>query len=84
MIPAVLGNVIEHLKTTSASVVRVFARVDADGSGSLDLLELQEAFRKMSQDLSELEVEEVRFHAPFPGPDTARHPRLSCHSSFTV
>lgn len=55
----VLGSICEHLNTTKTSVVRVFARVDADGSGSLDVLELQEAFRKMKQDLSELEVEEI-------------------------
>ena len=45
----VLGNICEHLKSTKKSVVRVFKNVDADGSGALDVLELQEAFRKLKQ-----------------------------------
>ena len=55
----VLGGVCDYLESTKTSVVRLFARVDADGSGTLDVLELQEAMRKMKQNLSELEVEEI-------------------------
>jgi Ca2+-binding EF-hand superfamily protein len=55
----VLGNICDYVRRTRTSVVRVFSRVDTDGSGDLDAVELQEAFLKMGQDLSELEVEEV-------------------------
>jgi Ca2+-binding EF-hand superfamily protein len=55
----VLGNICDYVRKTNTSVVRVFSRVDADGSGDLDVIELQAALLKMGQDLSELEVEEV-------------------------
>lgn len=55
----VLGNICDYVKSTKTSVVRVFARVDRDGSGDLDLLEMQEAMRKMGSDLSDMEVKEV-------------------------
>ena len=55
----VLSGVCEYIKSTNTSLVRLFARVDRDGSGDLDVVELQEALRKMDQDLSELEVEEI-------------------------
>ena len=53
----VLGNLLDYVKKTKLSVQRIFARVDIDGSGNLDVLELQEAMLKMGQALSELEVE---------------------------
>lgn len=56
---AVLGNVCDYLKKTRASLVKIFCRVDSDFSGLLDVLELQEALRKMGQDLSELEAREL-------------------------
>lgn len=54
-----LGKVCDYVKQAKTSVARVFSRVDSDDSGNLDVLEMQEAFRKMGQDLSELEVEEI-------------------------
>ena len=56
---SVLGKLLDHVQKTRTSVVRVFARVDTDGSGDLDVVELQEAMRSMGQDLNELEVEEI-------------------------
>ena len=58
-VSTVLGRVCEYIDSTNTSLVRLFARVDRDGSGDLDVVELQEALRKMGQDLSELEVEEI-------------------------
>ena len=54
----VLGNICDYVRKTNTSIVRVFSRMDADGSGDLDVIELQAALLKMGQDLSELEVEE--------------------------
>lgn len=55
----VLGAVCDYVKATNTSVARIFHQVDADGSGDLDPMELQEALRRMGQDLNELEVEEI-------------------------
>lgn len=55
----VLGAICDYIKATSTSVARIFHQVDADGSGDLDPVELQEALRRMDQDLNELEVEEI-------------------------
>ena len=55
----VLGGIGDYVKKTKLSVQRVFSRVDLDGSGNLDVLELQEALLKLGQSLSELEVEEM-------------------------
>ena len=44
---------------TNTSLTRLFAQVDSDGSGALDVLELQEALRKLHQDLSEMEVQDL-------------------------
>lgn len=54
-----LGNLCDYIKKTKVSVPRVFAAVDADGSGNLDLLELREAMLRLGQALSELETEEM-------------------------
>ena len=55
----VLGHVVDFVSRTNTSLTRLFARVDSDGSGALDALELQEALLKLHQDLSEAEVEDL-------------------------
>jgi CRP/FNR family cyclic AMP-dependent transcriptional regulator len=52
----VLGQVVDFVSRTKSSLNRIFASVDVDGSGTLDMFELQEALRKMQQDLSDFEV----------------------------
>ena len=63
----VLGNLLDYVKKTKLSVQRVFAHVDADGSGNLDVQELQEAMLKLGQDLSELDVEEIMYELDLEG-----------------
>lgn len=64
---SVLGRVTEYIERTNASVARLFSKLDSDSSGNLDVLELQEALRKMRVDLNEVEVgeimDELDFHA---------------------
>jgi Ca2+-binding EF-hand superfamily protein len=55
----VLGHVVDFVARTNTSLTRLFAQVDSDGSGALDVLELQEALRKLHQDLSEMEVQDL-------------------------
>jgi len=56
---SVLGRVMEFVERTNTSVARLFSKLDTDGSGDLDVLELQEVLRKMRVDLNEVEVEEI-------------------------
>ena len=42
-------------------VLSVLRRVDSDGSGDLDVIEFQEALRRMGQDLTPNQVEEVMY-----------------------
>ena len=56
---SVLGEVVDFVNRANTSLVNLFSRVDSDGSGALDVLELQEALRKLHQDLSEAEVDEL-------------------------
>ena len=55
----VLGRICDHVKKTRSSMVQLFAHMDSDGSGNLDMLELQEALRCIGQELNEMEVKEV-------------------------
>lgn len=58
-VAGVLGCVLDYVKETKTSVVRVFARADQNGTGDLDTLELQFALQRMGQGLSEIEVLEI-------------------------
>ena len=55
----VLSGVFAYIKKTNASATRIFARVDTNGTGDLDLLEFQEALLRMGQQLTRDEVREV-------------------------
>ena len=58
-------QVITRVKQTNTSVARVLSRVDSDGSGDLDILELQEAMIKLGcEHLNELEIEEMLMVGP--------------------
>ena len=52
----VLGHVVDFVDQTNTSLPRLFARVDSDGSGTLDVFELQEAMRRLHQDLNDMDV----------------------------
>ena len=47
----VLGDVLDFTARTNVSVTRVFAHVDADGSGDLDVVEFQTAMENMGKTL---------------------------------
>ena len=72
----VLGNVLEYTKRTNTSVTRVFARVDKDGSGDLDIDELQQAIHNMGQVLSQTEVQEVMIELDIDGSGTISAPEF--------
>lgn len=55
----VLDNVLVYIQRTKASAVRIFSRVDTDGTGDLDSFELQEALLRMGQELTLVQVSEV-------------------------
>ena len=55
----ILQRVLDYTRDTRTSISRIFARVDADGSGDLDIHEFQQALTSMKLDLTELEAEEV-------------------------
>ena len=66
----VLGGVLEYTERTKTSVTRVFASVDTDGSGDLDIVEFQEAMRSMGQVLTHLEIQEVMAELDIDGSGT--------------
>lgn len=72
----VLGGVLDHTERTKTSVTRVFARVDSDGSGDLDIDEFQEAMRTMGQALTPLEVQEVMAELDIDGSGTIEAPEF--------
>ena len=49
----------EYIHKSGQSVTHLFSRVDADGSGELDLLEFQESMRRMGQNLSPNQAFEI-------------------------
>ena len=55
----VLSNVFDFINKTNASATRIFSRVDSDGTGDLDVLEFQEALRRMGQNLTPDQVHEI-------------------------
>ena len=63
----VLAGVLEYTKRTNTSVNHVFARVDTDGSGDLDIDELQQAIHNMGQVLTQMEVQEVMIELDIDG-----------------
>lgn len=48
----VLARVFDYIDKTHASLTRIFARVDSDGTGDLDIVEFQETLRRMGQQLT--------------------------------
>eukprot|EP01043_Picozoa_sp_COSAG02_P022691 COSAG02_NODE_1187_length_14003_cov_48.566240_3_plen_297_part_00 len=66
----VLGDVLDFTARTNVSVTRVFAHVDADGSGDLDVVEFQTAMENMGQTLTELEITEVMSELDIDGSGT--------------
>lgn len=55
----VLCDVFAHIHKTKACATRIFARVDADGTGVLDVFEFQEALLRMGQELTPEQVHDV-------------------------
>ena len=55
----VLNDVFAQIQKTKACATRIFARVDADGTGMLDVFELQEALLRMGQELTPEQVHDV-------------------------
>jgi calmodulin len=58
----VLSEIFDFIDKTNASATRIFARVDSDGSGDLDVLEFQEALSRMGQELT---PDQVPCSAPY-------------------
>ena len=58
------------LANPESITIAVFARVDADGSGDLDVEEFQDAMASMGQKLTELEVDEVMSELDIDGSGT--------------
>ena len=66
----VFNQCFEYIHKSGHSATQVFSRVDADGSGELDLLEFQESMRRMGQNLSPNQAYEIMAELDLDGSGT--------------